>query len=177
MAPKNNIDPDTLKTHLTMFFLNFQKREPMQVNNMAIALIGFCELFGSKTKKDVEKILLIMSNPVIYALDHYPTFFPTEEAKKMQIHKTLGTVDWIYFRDTALGRKLTKKYTTDAMKARMKEVTLEAFITILNITKLELYRILTKVARDNEVSIELLLPYVMEQQIKQAELHEPTRKK
>ena len=178
MADDDDIRNRAIITILSIFFINFQNRNPQQHTNMAMTLKSFCEFFEG-TKAYTKEIDLMYMNPIKYIIEKHPNHFSLKMKKRIDIKKTLANLDWIFYRDTSITSKLNKEYTQDIMKsiASRKMVLLAEIIDILGLIKGDLYKILVDVSVANRVDLSIDMPILPPNVIAQAGIQDATTKK
>ena len=154
------VDPRTVDSIITMFFIHLNKRGPTQHSDLLNDFKAFLSFYpdleerkmstGETMLKRIEKI---RDTPVEFFLKHNKTTEP--EIRYFDTGYSLPELDWLGFRDTSFLNPLKKIYTPIFRKKTKyrKQITLAQILKVLSFIKSELYEYIVLYTSEKKVQI------------------------
>jgi hypothetical protein len=143
------------------------------LSKMIFSTLAFANCFVPKAEEPndimldlIKRLNEMYKDPIVYVLKNCDTNFSEKKKVKISIHKTLGQLEWIFFRDSHRFTSLKKKYDIDTGKPKeTKGITFEDLSAIRGFIEKEISRIFTEIVKENNVNLEpLQLPSFSNQQ-------------
>ena len=89
------------------------------LSKMLFTVKAFCHCLDEESTKEHNKELTkIYDNPIRYVLEKHPDCFSDKRKARINIGKTLGQLEWIFFRDSHKFTPLKKEYFIDSSKPK-----------------------------------------------------------
>ena len=134
------------------------------LSKQIFTVISFCNCFSSN-KTTFAKINILKElyrDPINFVLKKYKTNFSDKKKYQMNIRKTLGQLEWIFYRDSHRFTALKKEYNIDSAKPRVaKRITFEDITAIRGYVEMEISETFTKIIKENNVDLDPLTLPVM----------------
>jgi len=167
--------PDRLENTIQMLaqkFNYFDVNERVVITPLSKMLFttrSLAKLFDD-TAGEIKKLEQLYKDPITFVLKNYDTGFSEKKKVKISIGKTLGQIEWIFYRDSHKFTSLKKVYTIDALKPQMsKSITFEDITAVRGYVEMEINGRYIKIIKDHAVNVAPLnLPIVNSQELDNA---------
>ena len=115
-----------------------------------------------ETKNHLLKLDQLYKDPITFVLKKYETNFSEKKKYQISIRKTLGQLEWIFFRDSHRFTALKKEYSIDSSKPKItKSITFEDVSAIRGYVKRAIAEVFIKIIIENNVDLNPLnLPQI-----------------
>ena len=126
------------------------------ISDQLFTIISMCQCFPKN--KNTQKYLIelddLYRDPIPYVLKKYRTNFSDKKKFKICLRKTIGQLEWIFFRDSHRFTALKKEYSIDSAKPKiMKSINFEEIIIIRGYVKRAVAELFIKIIIENNVDL------------------------
>jgi len=123
------------------------------LSKQLFTVIGFCRCF--EANEEIETLKLLYKDPISFVLKNYDTNFSEKKKIEISIKKTLGQLEWIFYRDSHRFTSLKREYSIDARKPKVtKRILFEDITAIRGYVEMEINKTFIKVVKKNNVNLE-----------------------
>jgi len=129
------------------------------LSKQLFTVISFCNCFNDngETVKHIDELKELYRDPITYVLKKYKTNFSDKKKYQISIRKTLGQLEWIFYRDSHRFTALKKEYSIDSAKPKIhKRILFEDITAIRGYVEMEISEIFTKIIKENNVDLDPL---------------------
>lgn len=125
------------------------------LSKQLFTVISFCNCFSNpQTKEHIDELKELYRDPIEYVVSRYKTNFNDKKKYQINIKKTLGQLEWIFFRDSHRFTALKKEYSIDSQKPKQtKKILFEDITAIRGYVEMEISKIFTLVIKENNVDL------------------------
>lgn len=123
------------------------------ISKLLFTTMAFCKCFDN-TDSEYKELETIYKDPIAYTLKQHPTAFSGKSKYKMTVQKTLGQIEWIFYRDSHRYTKLKQQYFSDSNKPReSKSITFDDISAIRGYVEMDVQRLMIKIIKKNNVDV------------------------
>lgn len=127
------------------------------LSKQLFTVISFCNCFGENSKRYIDELKELYRDPISFVLKKYKTNFSEKKKVEITIKKTLGQLEWIFYRDSHRFTALKREYSIDARKPKItKRILFEDITAIRGYVEMEISEIFTKIIKENNVDLDPL---------------------
>jgi len=126
------------------------------LSKQIFTLISFCNCFSDNkiTMSKIHHLKELYRDPITFVLKNYKTNFSEKKKFQISIRKTLGQLEWIFFRDSHRFTALKKEYSIDSAKPKInKRITFEDITAIRGYVEMEISEVFTSIIKENNVDL------------------------
>lgn len=126
------------------------------LSKQLFTIMSLCQCFpdNEATQKHLIELDNIYRDPITFVLKNYKTNFSEKKKYTISIRKTLGQLEWIFFRDSHRFTALKKEYSIDSAKPKItKSITFEDVSAIRGYVDRAISEIFIKMIIENNVNL------------------------
>ena len=134
------------------------------ISDQLFTIISMCQCFpkNKETQKHLKELDDLYRDPIPFVLKKYNTNFSEKKKFQISLRKTVGQLEWIFFRDSHRFTALKKEYSVDSSKPKiMKCITFEDISVIRGYIKRAVAELFIKIIIENNIDLDpLTLPAI-----------------